>query len=59
MNPFVEASSLMGDGGGRTISPPNFISECFFLSHIMISYMTKNLEKWYMKNNENLNKMIS
>ena len=58
MNPFVEASSLMGGDGGRTIGAPNFISDCFFLSHILISLMFKKVENFYMKNNEAMNKAI-
>jgi len=38
---------------------PNFISDCFFLCHILISYMSKKIEQFYMKNNEELNKCIS
>lgn len=43
---------------GRKLSPPNFISDCFFLAHIMISYLPKSLEQFYKKNNEQLNKAI-
>ena len=56
-NALVETSSLMG-GGGRAISAPNFITDCFFLAHILISFTATKTEKWYMKNNENLNKSI-
>jgi len=40
---MVEGSSLMGDGESN-YSPPNFITECFFMVHILISLMSKNLE---------------
>lgn len=42
-DPFTEESSLMG-GGGRTIGAPNFITDCFFLVHILISFLTKKAE---------------
>jgi hypothetical protein len=38
---------------------PNFITECFFLSHIAISFVTKKMEQIYMKGNEELNKAIT
>ena len=45
---MVEGSSLMDDNdGGKTYSPPNFITECFFLAHIMINLMNKKLEQEY------------
>ena len=37
MNPFVEQSSLMGGSGGKSLAQPNFVSDCFFLVHILIS----------------------
>lgn len=40
---FTEESSLMG-GGGRAIGAPNFITDCFFLVHILISFLTKKSE---------------
>ena len=58
MNPIVESSSLMGGDGSRTIGAPNFISDCFFLAHILISLMYKKTETFYMKNNEAINKAI-
>jgi len=38
---------------------PNFVTECFFLLHILLSFQSKKLETFYMKNNEELNKAIS
>ena len=38
--------------------PPNFVTECFFLLHILLSFQAKKLETFYMKNNEELNKAI-
>lgn len=58
LNPFTGGSSLMDDSAGMQISPPNFISDCFFLAHIMISYMTKSLEQFYKHNHEALNKAV-
>ena len=37
---------------------PNFVTECFFLLHILLSFQAKKLENFYMKNNEELNKAI-
>ena len=35
-----EATSLMGFGAGkREVIPPNFITECFFLCHMAISFV--------------------
>ena len=48
----------MGDDGGKTYSPPNFITECFFLAHIMISLMNQKLEQEYRKNNDEINDAI-
>ena len=54
-----ETSSLLGGGDNlREKAPPNFITECFFLVHIAISFMTKKMSDIYMKNNEELNKAI-
>lgn len=59
LNPITEGSSLMMDEPQeRKISAPNFISDCFFLCHIMIGYVNKTLETFYKKNNENLNKSV-
>jgi hypothetical protein len=41
------------------LAAPNFISDCFFLVHILISYMTQKVEKIYHKNNEEINKAIT
>jgi hypothetical protein len=55
----VEDSSLLGDAPpSKTMNPPNFITECFFLCHIAISFVTKKMEQIYMKNHEELNKAI-
>ena len=55
----VEDSSLLGDAPlQKQMGAPNFITECFFLCHIAISFVTKKLEQIYMKNNEMLNKAI-
>lgn len=56
-DPFTEESSLMG-GGGRTIGAPNFITDCFFLVHILISFLTKKAEQFYKKNNDEINQSI-
>lgn len=56
----AEDSSLLGDAPPtKSMAPPNFITECFFLAHIAISFVTKKMEQIYMKNNEDLNKAIS
>ena len=45
MPPVADGSSLMDDNAsGKTLCPPNFITECFFLVHILISLMSKRLE---------------
>ena len=38
---------------------PHFISECFFLVHILISFGHKKLEQFYMRNNDNLSKAFN
>lgn len=54
-----ESSSLLGGGSGkREVVPPNFITECFFLCHMAISFIQKKIPEIYMKNNEQLNKAI-
>ena len=56
---FAEHSSLMDESQVKSkLAPPNFISDCFFLVHILISYMTQKIEKIYHKNNEEINKAI-
>ena len=41
----VEDSSLLGDAPvQKSMGAPNFITECFFLSHIAISFVTKKME---------------
>ena len=53
-------SSLLGDTlPSKSMNPPNFITECFFLAHLGISFVTKKIEQIYMKNNEALNKAIT
>ena len=55
-----ESSSLEdGDNTGPKQQPPNFVTECFFLSHILISFETGRVEKFYQENNKQLNKAIS
>ena len=46
MNPISQGSSLMDEemDGSSGLQPPNFISECFFLVHILITFMNKKLE---------------
>lgn len=56
---YSETSSLLGGGSNKKeVVPPNFITECFFLSHLAISFISKKMQETYMKNNENLNKAI-
>ena len=45
-------SSLIGGAEKPDIVPPNFITECFFLSHILISFIGKRLEQGYQRNYE-------
>jgi hypothetical protein len=41
----AENSSLLGDSlPSKSMSPPNFITECFFLAHLGISFVTKKME---------------
>lgn len=41
----AEDSSLLGDAPvAKSMGAPNFITECFFLSHIAISFVTKKME---------------
>lgn len=56
-SPFVEASSLLG-GDSSQMSPPNFVTECFFLAHVLLSFQSKKLEQLYKKNNDDINKSI-
>lgn len=50
----------MDDSAPKTkLAAPNFISDCFFLVHILISYMTQKVEKIYHKNNDDINKAIT
>jgi len=61
MNPIVEVSSLtqMEEGGqSKTMSAPNFVTECFFLVHILINFMSKKLEQKYKENNDLINSAI-
>jgi hypothetical protein len=32
------------DEGGKGLAPPNFVTECFFHVHTLISFMGKKLE---------------
>lgn len=54
--PVTEASSL--DDNANSLVPPNFVTECFFLSHILISFMSNKMEKKYKEVNEQINKAI-
>ena len=61
MNPIVEVSSLsqMEEGGqSKTMTAPNFVTECFFLVHILINFMSKKLEQKYKENNDLINSAI-
>ena len=40
------------------MSPPNFVTECFFLVHVLISFMAKKLEQKYKDCNELINGAI-
>jgi hypothetical protein len=46
LNPMVDGSSLMSDDASTSqqLAPPNFVTECFFLVHMCISFMIKRLE---------------
>lgn len=37
---------------------PNFVTECFFLAHVAISFMEKKLEQKYKEMNELINDAI-
>ena len=58
LNPVVDGSSLMDEGGGKQLAPPNFITECFFLVHLLISFMSKRIEQEYKHNNSEINDAI-
>lgn len=58
LNPVVDGSSLMDEGSSKQLSPPNFITECFFLVHMLISFMTKRIEQEYRQNNSEINEAI-
>ena len=47
LNPFTEQSSLMSDSNSRVLAQPNFVTDCFFLVHILISFITKKAEQFY------------
>ena len=40
------------------MSPPNFVTECFFLVHVLINFMAKKLEQKYKECNELINNAI-
>ena len=40
------------------MSPPNFVTECFFLVHVLINFMAKKLEHKYKEINELINTAI-
>ena len=46
-------SSLIGDSQFEIV-PPNFITECFFLAHILIKFTGEKLERGYQKNYDNI-----
>jgi hypothetical protein len=55
-----DSSSLLDTGNGESkVQPPNFVTECFFLCHILISFTSQRIEKFYMENNKRLNKAVS
>lgn len=55
----LEASSLLDESaGGTRQNPPNFVTECFFMVHILISFQGKKLEQFYQRNNDEVNKAI-
>ena len=43
-NPVTEVSSLMGGDSSTAMSPPSFVTETFFLAHVLMSFMSKKLE---------------
>lgn len=58
VKPPVE-SSLLGEvdsGPSDRLMAPHFITECFFLVHILISFGQKKLEQFYMRNNDELSR---
>lgn len=57
---LVESSALDdSDQAGKTrLAPPNFVTECFFMVHILISFQGKKLEQFYHRNNDAVNKAI-
>lgn len=57
---MVESSSLLDDNPSTAanLSPPNFVTECFFMVHILISFLGKKLEEFYRVSNDNVNKAI-
>lgn len=48
----------MENGSNSNMVAPNFVTECFFLLHLLLSFQAKKLETFYMKNNDELNKAI-
>lgn len=57
---LVETSSLLDDSASSSsnLSPPNFVTESFFMAHILISFVGKKLEEFYRMNNDSVNKAI-
>ena len=49
----------MDGGGGPKQQAPNFVTECFFLCHLLISFESGRVEKFYMENNKQMNAAIS
>ena len=63
MRPAPAATSLLSQeeiqGQDGPLTPPNFITECFFLVHILISFGSKKLEQFYMRNNDQLSQAFN
>jgi hypothetical protein len=45
---------LSGLTAAKVKEPPHFITECFFMVHILISFGHKRLDQFYKKNNQSL-----
>ena len=51
----INLADFSGVTSSNTFEAPNFITESFFLVHILISYMTQKIEKLYEKNHQQIN----
>lgn len=40
----IQPSSLDGGAGDMEVLAPNFVTECFFLTHVLINLLSKKLE---------------